>query len=409
MQATGPCVPRSTSESKGGVADPRVPEPTRDIRGRLRHRAAFFGTIAMAVIVTQGSALAGPPSPRRGVYGTGIGADTKNNYQVGWTSNAKLSHRFKASTTSQLLSVRFQQRGGAIYSGGNGGTIRVSVQADDGTSAHLPSGTVLASLTLQTGNPSGDWTTYNSYAFPSPATLTAGRIYHLVFENIDPSPQTNWISVNELFQFGTPKPQPAMPSSYAVLYKTSGGWQVKAGDVADMDLAYADGTRDGMGYVATMCERTGVVSGAANRVRQRFTVSGGDRLVRSVSVRVKRISGTGPLTLRLETGSGALVEAVDIPASAVPIAGAGCDNGAATWVTGTFTTDRVLADGATYNLRLSTPDGTQYTADSLLEGYDWGFRSRRFTDGNGQRSTDGGATWQDIYQWSGQDLQFYFK
>jgi hypothetical protein len=329
---------------------------------------------------------------------------------VGWTNDQRLSHRFRATTTSDLVSIRFATRGGEIYSGGTGGTIRVSVQTDDGSSAHLPSGDVLASFTFETGNPSGDWNEFPRYDFSSPARLTAGRLYHIVFQNTDASPTRNWISINELFYFGTalsPR-QPAFSDDYAVLTRPSGGsWSVRPRDTADMDLTYADGTHDGMGYVAVMCDMPAIISGSSRMARERFTVSGGDRSIRTVGVRLRRPSGSDPLVIRLEKGDGTLIDSVSIAAANVPRASTGC-NGGAGWVTASFDSSHVLQNGQTYNLRLSTASGTEYTLDALLEGTQPGYRSRRFTDGDGQRTTNG-SSWANIYQWQPQDIQFYLR
>jgi hypothetical protein len=89
------------------------------------------------------------------------------------------------------------------------------------------------------------------------------------------------------------------------------------------------------------------------------------------------------------------------------------------WVTGTFASPHRLTNGATYNLRLSTDSDSTYATVPLREGTDCGdaggnghptgFRSDRFTDGHGQRTTNGGSTWSNLYLYSPVDLQFYLK
>jgi hypothetical protein len=350
-----------------------------------------------------------PPAPgATGIYGAAFNVDTKANLQVGWTDRAQVAHRFVASTTSALRSVRFQQRGGPIYSGGTGGTMRISVRPDDGAGA--PSSTVLASATYVPGNPSGGWTHFDAVSFGSPATLSRGTRYYIVFEDVDPNPIANYVSVNELFVYGatlTPR-QPAFPDSdYAVLYATPSSWSVQGKYTADMDLSYADGTHDGMAYIQNMTTYYGIISGASS-VREHFTVGGGNRTVTKASVRVRRSSGSSPLTIRLETGAGALIEAVDVPASAIPVSAAGGDNGGSVWATVTFATAHTLVDGTSYNLRLMTPAGTAYTAAPIREGSDVGLRSVAFRDGSGQGSSNG-TSWADLYAYSPVDLQFFFR
>lgn len=348
------------------------------------------------------------PVQESGIYGSALNVDTKANLEVGWTDRAQVAHRFVASTTSGLRSVRFQQRGGSGYSGGTGGTLRITVRPDDG--AGHPATTVLASVTYVPGNPLGGWTTYDAVTFPSPATLSAGTVYYIVFEDVDPSPTVNYISVNELYVYGptlTPRQPAVADADYAVLMASPTTWSVQANYTADMDLTYANGLHDGLAYVQNMVDLYGTVSGLSS-VREHFTVSGGNRTVGSASVRVRRTSGSSPLTIRLETGSGALIEAGDIAASAVPASLPGGDNGGSVWVTVTFATPHTLVDGSTYNLRLSAPPDTAYTAAPIREGTDVGFGSHAFRDGSGQGSPNG-TSWADLYPYSPVDLQFYLR
>ncbi len=303
--------------------------------------------------------------------------------------------------------------GGTTYSGGTGGTIRITIQTDNGGA---PSGTVLSSLTFAPGNPSGNWENWNLLTFPTPTTLNAGQIYHVVFDNVDAAPTANWISLNDLYYWGGPSTprQPTFSNDFAVLYATPTAWTVQPNDTPIMDIAYADGTHDGMSYIGSMAQYYGSVSGPASMTREHFTVSGGSRTVTSASVKVKRISGSSPLTIRLEKGDGTLIEAVDIPASSIAIGGlpAGESNlNGNTWAIANFRTAHVLANGATYNLVLVSAAGTTYIAVPVQEGTTKGMVSRCFTDGDGQRTTDGGSTWSYLYPYldnARQDLQFYF-
>lgn len=314
------------------------------------------------------------------------------------------------------MSLRTQLRGlggGTTYSGGTGGSFRVTLETDNGG---LPSGTVLASLTHAPGNPAGNWEVWTLLTFPTPATLTAGTLYHLRFVNIDASPTTNYVSVNALFYWGsyvTPR-QPTWSDDYAILFANPTAYVVQQSNTPIMDLAYADGTHDGMNYIGSMGPSYGSISGTANLVRERFTVSGGDRTVTSASVKVKRISGTGALTISLKSGATVLetgtIAASTIPLSPLPIVDTPEALGGNTWATITFAS-RVLTNGATYDLVLSATAGTQYVAVPVQEGTTKGMLSRCFSDGDGYRSTDGGANWDYLYPYTDnglQDLQFYF-
>ena len=183
-------------------------------------------------------------------YGAGIAIDTKNNFRIG-VDTPKLSHRFRASTSSELLSVSWQRRTGPGYSAGDGGILRISVQSDDGSGR--PSGEVLASLRYDTPDP-GPIGILAKNTFPSPARLTAGRLYHIVFENVHADPQGNHVSVNDVLTWNPTTPrQPSVSQDYAVL-TSSNGWSVSAMNTANMDLVYADGTHDGVAYIGILGE-----------------------------------------------------------------------------------------------------------------------------------------------------------
>jgi hypothetical protein len=349
------------------------------------------------------SAASSPGMVNTGIYGTGIGFDTKANINIG-PSGQKVAIKFKATTTSALNSVRWVQRGGPVYSNGTGGTTTLSVQADDG--AGHPSGTSLASGSITTGNPSGNWETYTPVTFSSPATLTAGSIYYIVFTN--PSASNN-ISVNSVYVYNHTTPrQPMFSDSEFGLMYTSGSWgAMAAGYTPVVDLAYANGAHDGQSYYEAMIANYATISGASQMAREQFTVSGGDRTVGSASLRLRRTSGTSPLVMTLETSAGAAIDSVTVPAANVPVSAPGGDNGGAVWVTGNFTAPHVLSNGASYNLRISTASGTTYTTFPVRAGTDKGFGTYAFSGGTGQ-STTNGSTWTDLYLYSHQDLQFYF-
>jgi hypothetical protein len=367
---------------------------------------------AIAGIVLIGSivSLAAPPPPVLVTltYGS-VQGDSRNNHPIGENNN-RLSYRFRATTTSAVDSIRVQQRGqggGNNYSGGNGGTIRISIQTDG---SGKPSGTILSSLTFDPGNPGGNWETWTRLVFPTSASLTAGRIYHVVFDNVGSAPNTNWISLNVLYHWGALGPrQPTISDDFAVLYATPSTWVVQSGETPIFDLAYANGTHDGMGYIGVLISNYGVISGESSLVRQHFTVSGGSRTISSANVKVRRTSGTSPLTIRLEKGDGTLIEEVSVPAASIPVSAPGNDDGGAAWARAKFATPHVLTNGQSYNLRLSTAADTQYTATPVQEGTDKGLVSYRFTDGDGQATTNGGSRWTNLYRWGYVDLQFYFS
>jgi Lamin Tail Domain len=381
----------------------------------VRNVGPFLVVFTLAMITTGGLTIAAGSSSasaasslgtlNRGIYGAGMGYDTKANLWIGGPDGQKVAIRFKATTTSALNSVRFVQRGGAGYSLGTGGTMTLSVRADDGT-GH-PSATSLAQRSYTPGNPGGHWEKYDPVTFSSPATLTAGKIYYIVFTNASTS---NYISVNSVYVYNAPA-SPRQPmfsdSEYGLMY-TSGSWGALArGYTPVVDLAYANGVHGGSSYVGALIDRYATISGASKMARERFTVSGGNKTVSSASIRLRRSSGTSPVVVTLETAAGSLIEAVSIPAASIPISAPGGDNGGAVWATANFISSHVLTNGTGYNLRISTASGTTYTMFPILAGPADGLNSWFFPDGKGWLTTNG-TDWTLIYDWKHADLQFYF-
>ena len=103
------------------------------------------------------------PRPLTGLYGSAIAMDSKNNETVGGPALQRVSYRFRASATSDLVSVAVIQRGGPHYSDGDGGSMRISVESD--VDGH-PSGTPLASLSFRPGNPAEAWERSDRLVFP---------------------------------------------------------------------------------------------------------------------------------------------------------------------------------------------------------------------------------------------------
>lgn len=389
---------------------------------RPRLVVVWAGVLLIAIVALVGAWTipdAPPPGPLTGLYGSGVAMDAKNNHQVGWTVDQRVDHRFVASTSAALAGIAILQRGGPGYSGGDGGELQVSVEADvEGR----PSGTPLASLTFSPGNPAEAWERTDRYTFPSPATLTAGERYHVVFTNVGPAPTVDYISVNEGHTFVISSPrQPAFGDDVAVLVDQGEGWAVVPTDTPIMDLTYADGTHDGSAYIAAIVDQYGLISGTS-MARERFTVSGPSRGATTAAVRVKRIEGTSPLVLRVVAADGSEVVSGTVPATSVPSSSLPARDPAdtsrwldaslagGTWVTITFD-PIVLVAGARYDLRLSTAADTTYAVVPLREqstesSPTWG--SRAFRDGSGQKTTNG-SDWSDLYAYAPVDLQFYFR
>lgn len=333
-------------------------------------------------------------------WGSAIYADTKANLRV---DGNRVAHRFRASTTSTITSVRWQERGGSGYSSGTGGRIRLSLQADAGSG---PSGAIIGTPgTFGPKVPSGGIFD----AVTMSGSVVKGQLYDIVFENLDPSPASNYISVNETFVYTAISPRQARfaDSDYAVLYGTS-SWSVQSKYTADMDVSYADGTHDGDAYIGMIgisgqAVYAGTISGSS-QVRE--TLGAAPFLVSTASVRIRRTSGSDPLTVSLITSAGAVVGQGQVPASVVPATASGGDNGGSSWVTVNFP-PTAFAGG---ELLLTTAASSTWTAAPIREGTDVGFApSLGFPGGTAQVSTDNGGTWHEMYSAPVLDLQFALR
>ncbi len=188
------------------------------------------------------------------------------------------------------------------------------------------------------------------------------------------------MSVDGLFVFDeTARWQPAFTNTdWANLARHDGGaWSADRGAgwgtiTPIMQLDYANGTHDGLGYMEVWVRSARDISGS-RKVREVFTVSGSDRKVSSVSVRLKRTSGSSPLQVRLERSDGTLVEQGSIPASAIALSSASTDGGS-TWATLRFAAPRTLASGQGYRLVLTSPSDTTYSIFVIRKGIHYHYR-----------------------------------
>jgi hypothetical protein len=292
----------------------------------------------------------------------------------------------------------------------------VSIQTDDGSSSHNPSGQKLTSSLLIDPDALPVPTRYfPTFAFTGHAPVTAGEIYHIVFENPDPNPNVNYVSVDALYQAAAPVPsQPTMSDTdCAVLlfanYSSTEGtiWKPRQGYTPIVQMNYDDGFTEGFGYMEVWVGAPEAISGTSS-VRETFTVSGASRTASSISIRAARVSGSGPLTVRLETGAGTLIEQGEIPASTFPL------NTTTTYFWGTypFSASHTLATGQAYHLVLQSAATTVYQAFPIRKGVSYGYSNTTFfPDGYAQFLQSG--SWVGWTQWgvtnrTDGDLQFYF-
>ena len=271
------------------------------------------------VFITRGHASI--CSDSTGCYGPGIGSDGLANTVVGGTAGNIVSYRFRAGHTGSLQQIHvYLMQGHAGYSSGTGGQLRITVNTDDGTDAHNPSGTVLATYLVSAPASVTPSIYFPIFVFAAPPSLIEGQLYHIVFTDVDASPTTNYLSVNA--QYYENPSTPAQPTisdvdGAVLLGGPDGRWAPRKGYLPILELDYQDGFSEGNGYMEAWIGAPQNISGPA-AVQETITVSGTQKNVASASIRVAHISGADPLIVRLENSDGTLIEEGAIPGRCNP-------------------------------------------------------------------------------------------
>jgi hypothetical protein len=354
-------------------------------------------------------------------YGPAVQMDVLDNLPV---AEADVDYRFRAASGSIVNSFIWWDKYGKVknsvqvcdgYGCGTGGSVDICIYLDDGKPDHIWTGKPLGCVTdsnLRSGEQ------IRTETFPVSFQLDAGRLYHLHWHNTDANPVKNFISVNDICVWHPTKPrQPAIPDSdLAVIV----GTKTVETDTPIFQLNYEDGTTQGQGYKESWNYMPEDISGGA-RTRELILVTGQVRTVKSLSVRVNRVSGNSALRVTLSTASGAVLEQGEIPAAIFPAGNRLTANSLAsqyvtpTWGTYTFAIPRILRSNQYYQLILSAPADTVYQEYAIQKASVYGFSPRTFfADGHGEFSRDNGSTWAGFKQTeesrnhTDADIQFYF-
>jgi hypothetical protein len=346
------------------------------------------------------AALAQTPAPPP-LYGTGWQAFSEGleNLRIG-PDGPKYDIRFRAEQNDKIKSVILYMKTGSGYSGGSGGLVNISLQTDDGTANHFASGTQLDSSQAAPGNPSSP--TFREFSFSGNTALAAGTLYHLVITNPDPSPNSNYVSINNIGDADkSPNPYYSF-TDWALNWIVGSQWVLKTSSTPIADIKYVAGASQGFGYVDAPSGSALFTVQGSNQAGEAFTVSGGNRTVTGVRVHIKKSGSPGDLTVTLQTAAGAVIEQGTIPASAV-----GTDYA---WATFNFTSSHILSNGASYRVALSAPaDGSNnYQVFPLQKGLKYGLDvPSEFHDGNFQSAS--GSSWSNFNGRTDYDLQLYLS
>ena len=358
------------------------------------------------------------------LYGPGVFTITSlHNTVVGVSRGLEriVSNRFRAVINGTLQKVRLYWPAGTGYSKGNGGRIRITVLPDDGRDAHLPDFTAqpLATTTYVPGLASeAAASLLPEIAFESsPAPLTAGALYHVLLQNIDPNPAANFISSNNaavVKELGQPS-RWLNTTDWSTLSGSrsagsKGAWQWKnftsEGSGANrmspiMQLTTTGGATQGVADIASGSvdpQRTYEAS-SGRPIRERFTPST-DKRVSGLSV-ATAATAAGTLRWRLlhdgsELASGRMSQPT-ANAGTYPVAN--YEVISFTWYDVPLATPVALTAGNAYDLEL-TPEGSsrwKFAAhqNGLSQGFTW---PAAFTESQAQHLRDG--QWQDTNFWN---------
>lgn len=348
--------------------------------------------------------------------GMGVGVWTKNgiglsNTQVGGTALYAVSARFKAPKDGKISKVLvyyiWTSAASSGYHAGTGGVQRIRLCADDGTVNHYPNtGSVLA--TSDTFSPSSlaGWpatatgANFQLMNFATPAQVTKGTLYHLVFDNTDASPAANFVSMNSIQQAGLVSPQFrrwATDAEMGLMYNGSGAggtggvWAKRSlsNSLAPIhEIRYKDGSCYGFGIMESWDSGGGQTCSGAQQLRQAF--------VPSMYCSIKngylfcwKSAGNGALTVTLKDDAGIQLGSATI-----------ADPGNNTEAEFAFDFGRRidLTPGRAYFLVLSS--SATWSFVPVRHGSTYAFTQGsnlvNCLGGGCQISTDSGATWSGV-------------
>lgn len=374
--------------------------------------------------------------PFQGAYGSAIAGDALANTQVGGpVGPKKVFIRFRAGQSSPIVSMRFAFLSSDYpgYGAGTGGLWTLSLYADDGSDEHFPAGDPLMPPQQVPADKISD--NGKKIVLAQPYAATAGKIYHFVFENID-QPAINYFSINSWYRRIPEGGQlnPKNPDSdWGIGYYYGGVWTNRKSFSPIAEVMYGNGGYQGMSYgeASYACptipgqgtcinqQLVGQIEGPSKTIRQTFTVSGGNKLVSGLGIRLLRQPGAvSDLTVSLRNASDQEIASAIIPASSVAEGPAPTYSYPASWddvgqnarfVTAAFSQSHTLIEGQTYSLRFSNSQGTYWAW--VIRGMTpfYGYSPHTaFADGWSEYSVNGGSTWESlgrVYRES--DLQFY--
>jgi len=445
--------PQPTPESAPEPAP--EPAPGGDVGGQPAVVAGWnddmpLGGRAIGVVtsgISTGNAkLVGHKSSRR-FMATRSGAVKSFGYQNRVLSVSDIESRAVSRRKSQPIWYEIQQavgndpkRGGYMlgnsYSVGNGGLQEVTLQTDDGTPEHNPSGTIIAKAKpyVPFDLPIRKWAIID---FESPGTVQAGQIYHLVYENLNPPPRLSGLSAREAQNAPIDKGAialdgvtdgiaidplerhgPFLRNFPATLVKRSASSSWEDTNVTSWySIVYTDGVEVGESYAHYQAVSAYRYEVDGNKqLRQEFTWNYPDISVDRIVTRFGYDKGANgkPMSIVVRNQSFSVVATATVKFDSKLKEVAQSDNSYVKRQTrhsvGELSDTVQLKTGQTYYIEYSAGSGAAYVMTPAIESLrKSGTKDRNlWGDGLAKQSTDGGNSWVRLDEFPDSDIPMYF-
>jgi hypothetical protein len=307
---------------------------------------------------------------------------------------------------------------GNSYSVGNGGSISIEIQADDGSPEHLPTGVSLAKTATPFIPLDHPEMHYPKFDFVSPAQLQAGSIYHIVYKQLNPPnciPRGQTTSnafycdrdkgavglngihfrniSDALHRFG---PWHGDTSAILTQQEANGEWVLNKNNLSWLEVRYTDGTWIGDSvarYASDVEGKGGRTFGATKQVRQKFTVTKASRNIDGIWIYARKLlSNSGNITVKLASENGTVIATTTLQANDFELCATACSR----WVYADLSST-MLENGATYTLTLTTNKNESY---HIGTGFPLDYGSYQSTarnvwkDAAAEYSSNSGTSWQ---------------
>lgn len=345
-----------------------------------------------------------PAAFARATWGNGLAAlenssgQAKQNLEL---QNGWCSYRFTAWESSDIEEVRigFTNRT-TSYGGGNGGRYRCAIvnNGPDG----LPGSTVYGFAETDTAIVSSPDAFNAVFTFSSPVAVTAGTKYHLYITNVDPSPTSNWSSINNPWNinhadhpiYEGEDTEFLAASSH---YSTSENDSRASASAPAFDILYDSGNHQGHSANRGANDGEGNITSSSD-VQWLWTHYGSDITFDAVGIYLWKISGSTNMTCTVKK-NGSTVATGTFTTSGALTAGNYTD---AEWVEATLSGSVTATAGDTMQIDFETSAGEYRCQVLLCSAYLYDFAWRLLAmpyDGNSvsrhQAKENGSFIWSN--------------